>query len=60
MLKYLNWPKGFYNKSYLPWWLISWRLLTLPILIVASLFMYVALIINQGLYEAESFRKDLM
>jgi len=59
MLKYLNWPKGFYKKMYNPWWLLIWKVSTLPLVMLSFAVMYMSLLINQGLYSAEHFRKDL-
>lgn len=54
-----KWPQG-YIKYYLPWYVIFWRLLFAPLLLLGMAMIYVYYLLTQGYDAAKSELQNLV
>ena len=57
--KCYNWPQNYYEKPWRPWYGIARMILALPFILAGFGILYVGVIINDGVWDAEQIRKDL-
>jgi hypothetical protein len=56
--KWYNWPNGYYETSWVPWYNILRTLIFLPLVALTFGMLYLSVVLMNGISDAEDVRKN--